>query len=69
MTHWHVESGPLGKAEIARRQRIAARCGVRFVYASMPEGPKSWFEGRNMGHLFDTNTGAAIERDMKKEWL
>lgn len=59
-----VRYGSLTQREIARRRRIAGRHGGSFIYATMPEGPRSWFETQNMGEPFDSRYARAVSDDL-----
>ena len=60
----NVENGRLSKSQIRSREAIAAACGGEFVFANLPEGPRSWFQAENAGEPFNRKFAAAIRKAM-----
>jgi hypothetical protein len=63
-----VRRGKLTANEVALRERVAAKHGVDFVYATIPgTGPQSWFECTNRGEPFNRDTANAVLADLESE--
>ena len=62
MSHiFGVEVGKLTRRERTRRERIAARHGAAFIYASIPgTGLQSWFTTHDYGEPFNGNTALSV---------
>jgi len=60
-------TGKLSRAEVRRRDAIAAKHGADFNYIREPTGAyKSWFAGPNRGDPFDRNLSAAVAADLQQ---
>ena len=60
----NVKNGKLSASQIDRMERIAADCGGEFVYANLPEGPRSWFQTENLGEPFDRSFAERVQRKL-----
>lgn len=60
-----VKNGKMDEAEQARRRRAAKKHNADFIYAELPEGPRSWFACQNLGEPFDSETARAVMAELE----
>ena len=66
MSEYHFSTGR-GKVSgrLAKRaDAVARKHGAYFVAADLPEGPRYWFSGPNLGHPFDAAMARAVREDL-----
>lgn len=61
---FNVRNGSMSPEEIELHREAAAQHDVEFVYAELPEGPRSWFSCRNLGNPFDQQTAHAVRETL-----
>ena len=62
-----VRSGELCASEIERCEAVAAKHECTFIYASLPDGVRSWFVGPNLGEPFNRALSARVLADLEDE--